>query len=294
MSSATKNALWNYWEKGYDNETLIYDEESSDDESNNSDHRPFLDPYQNDDNKGDKNNQMMHNNDSSTPGNFVPNDAPHSDNNIQQNEGICRVDKFEVIKHSVGNNEEFLSVRILECNSQAHTIDGTSRIYLDIFHKKDEDFEEINLYARIHNHLAAYPDFRASRLVPLDHKQLTTLIQGTLRYLDLQYYHTNQLTKKSNVYSFGVTLAEPLIGKIPIGADRINEEMNLATYFVNLVKNHLFEIIEPRLIRERTLDKLHTLADLVKRCVSLQSHDRPTMKEVVMELDDLRNLIAHP
>ncbi|GJY80410.1 hypothetical protein Tco_0493161 [Tanacetum coccineum] len=136
MSNATKNALWNFWEKGYDNDTLIYDEESSDDESNNSDHRLFFDPYQNDD-KGDKSNQTMHNNDSSTPENF---DALHSENNEQQNEGMCRVDKFEVIKYSVGNNKEFLSVRTLERNSWAHTIDETSRIYLDIFRKKDEGF----------------------------------------------------------------------------------------------------------------------------------------------------------
>ncbi|GJS87471.1 hypothetical protein Tco_0770107 [Tanacetum coccineum] len=36
LSSATKNALWNFWEKGYDNDTLIDDEESSDDESDES------------------------------------------------------------------------------------------------------------------------------------------------------------------------------------------------------------------------------------------------------------------
>ncbi|GJT05674.1 hypothetical protein Tco_0840136 [Tanacetum coccineum] len=111
LSSATKNALWKFWEKGYDNDTLIHDEESRDDESDNSDQRPFFDPYQNDDDEGDIRNQMMH--DSCTSENF---DAPHSDNN-EQNEGMCRVDKFEVVKHSVGNNEEFLCARIIERNS---------------------------------------------------------------------------------------------------------------------------------------------------------------------------------
>ncbi|GJU50993.1 hypothetical protein Tco_1220548 [Tanacetum coccineum] len=48
LSSATKNALWNFWEKGYDNDKLDYDEESSDDECNNGDHRPFFDHHQND------------------------------------------------------------------------------------------------------------------------------------------------------------------------------------------------------------------------------------------------------
>nr|GEV23683.1 wall-associated receptor kinase 5-like [Tanacetum cinerariifolium] len=61
-----------------------------------------------------------------------------------------------------------------------------------------------------------------------------------------------------------------------------------------LKENRLFKIVEPRLIREGTLDKLHTLADLVNRCLSLQSHDRPTMKKVAMELDGLRKLTTHP
>jgi serine/threonine protein kinase len=145
------------------------------------------------------------------------------------------------------------------------------------------------------NYIAKVSDFGASRLVPLDHEQVTTLILGTLGYLDPQYYNTSQLTDKSDVYSFGVVLAELITGKKPIGADRSNEEKNLATYFVNSVKeNRLFQIVEPRLLREGTLDKLHTLADLVKRCLSLQSQDRPTMKEVAMELDGLRKLSTHP
>ncbi|GJY77372.1 hypothetical protein Tco_0482488, partial [Tanacetum coccineum] len=56
LSSATKNALWNFWEKGYDNDKLDYDEESSDDECNNGDHCPLFDHHQNDNNKGDENN----------------------------------------------------------------------------------------------------------------------------------------------------------------------------------------------------------------------------------------------
>ncbi|GJU62009.1 hypothetical protein Tco_1243844 [Tanacetum coccineum] len=47
LNTATKNALWNFWEKGYDNDTLIYDEESRDDESYELDHQdtnPFFDP----------------------------------------------------------------------------------------------------------------------------------------------------------------------------------------------------------------------------------------------------------
>ncbi|MFS8007938.1 putative protein kinase RLK-Pelle-WAK family [Helianthus anomalus] len=145
------------------------------------------------------------------------------------------------------------------------------------------------------NYTAKISDFGASRLVPLDHEQVTTLIQGTLGYLDPEYFNSSQLTEKSDVYSFGVVLAELITGKKPIGADRTNEEKNLATYFVNSVKgNRLFEIVEPRLLREGTLDQLQAAGDLVKRCLSLVGHDRPTMKEVAVELQGLRKFTTHP
>ncbi|GJS04779.1 wall-associated receptor kinase 5-like protein [Tanacetum coccineum] len=145
------------------------------------------------------------------------------------------------------------------------------------------------------NYTAKISDFGASRLVPLDHEQVTTMIQGTLGYLDPQYFQTSQLTEKSDVYSFGVVLAELITGKKPIGSDRINDEKNLATYFVNSVKgNRLFEIVEPRLLREGTLEKLQAVGNLVKRCLNTQGYDRPTMKEVAVELDGLRKITTHP
>ncbi|KAJ0802697.1 putative protein kinase RLK-Pelle-WAK family [Helianthus annuus] len=145
------------------------------------------------------------------------------------------------------------------------------------------------------NYTAKISDFGASRLVPLDHEQVTTLIQGTLGYLDPEYFNTSQLTEKSDVYSFGVVLAELITGKIPIGVDRSNVEKNLATYFVNSVtNNHLYEIVEPRILREGTLDQIQAVGNLVKSCLNPQGQDRPTMKEVVVELNNLRKFTTHP
>ncbi|KAL8246318.1 hypothetical protein R6Q59_007534 [Mikania micrantha] len=166
-----------------------------------------------------------------------------------------------------------------------------SEINMPIIHR---DVKSANILLD-DNYTAKISDFGASRLVPLDHGQVTTLIQGTLGYLDPEYFNTSQLTEKSDVYSFGVVLAELVTGKKPIGEDRINEEKNLATYFVNSVKgNHLFEIVEPRLLHETTLEQLQALGDLVKRCLSSVGRDRPTMKEVVAELEGLRKFTTHP
>ncbi|GJU26343.1 hypothetical protein Tco_1164964 [Tanacetum coccineum] len=59
-------------------------------------------------------------------------------NNEQPNKGICRVDKFEVIKYMIGDNEEFLAICTRECDSWARTVNRVSSIYHDIFRKKDE------------------------------------------------------------------------------------------------------------------------------------------------------------
>ncbi|GKE60975.1 hypothetical protein Tco_1511342 [Tanacetum coccineum] len=142
LSSATKNAFWNFWEKGYENITLFDDGESSDDNCdksnliNHHDTSPFLDPYQAAKNEGIQRHHMKCNN--SGTENFIQNDAPHSGNNNQGNKGICRVDKFEVIKHSIRDNKEFIGIRTLKRDSWDQTLNGVSSIYLDIFRKKDE------------------------------------------------------------------------------------------------------------------------------------------------------------
>ncbi|GJZ84317.1 hypothetical protein Tco_0649656 [Tanacetum coccineum] len=129
---------------GYDNTTLFDDEESSDDDDNKLNHinhhdiNPLLNPYPSVKDEGTKSHHMMCNDNNSGPKNFVQNDAPHSGNNNQGNEGLCRVDKFEVIKYSIVDNEEFMGIRTLERDSWAQSINGISNIYLDIFYKKDE------------------------------------------------------------------------------------------------------------------------------------------------------------
>ncbi|KAL8093056.1 hypothetical protein AgCh_035079 [Apium graveolens] len=146
-----------------------------------------------------------------------------------------------------------------------------------------------------YNNVAKISDFGASRLIPMDQTEVTTLVQGTLGYLDPQYFHTGQLTEKSDVYSFGVVLAELLTGRQPICMANPQEERNLATYFsTSLKENRLFQIIEPRLVKEGTFDQLQKAAQLVKRCLSLNGDDRPTMKEVTMEIESLRKFTKHP
>ncbi|KAF5198551.1 Wall-associated receptor kinase [Thalictrum thalictroides] len=144
------------------------------------------------------------------------------------------------------------------------------------------------------NHTAKVADFGASRLNPLDQTQISTLVQGTMGYLDPEYFYNSQLTEKSDVYSFGVVLAELLTGEKPLCFQRSEEQRNLATYFiVSMKENHLFELLEADIVNEGKTEQVHAVAKLTKRCLNLTGEKRPSMKEVAAELERLRGFQRH-
>ncbi|KAL7246122.1 hypothetical protein ACSBR2_001288 [Camellia fascicularis] len=131
------------------------------------------------------------------------------------------------------------------------------------------------------NYIAKVSDFGASRLIPIDQSQLTTLVQGTLGYLDPEYFHTSQLTEKSDVYSFGVVLVELLTGKKALSFDRPEVERNLTKYFVfSMKEDHWFEIVDEQVMNEVKADQLKEVSIIAKRCLRVKGNERPTMKRL--------------
>ena len=162
---------------------------------------------------------------------------------------------------------------------------------MPIFHR---DIKSANILLD-NNFNAKVSDFGASRLVPIDQTQIATLVQGTFGYLDPEYFQTGQLTSKSDVYSFGVVLAELLTGQKPVCFNRTEEERNLAMYFLLAMKeNRLLQVVDNRILKEGREEQLTAIARLVKHCVRLKGEERPTMKEVVVELRGLRGFQEHP
>ncbi|GAA0155272.1 transmembrane signal receptor [Lithospermum erythrorhizon] len=108
-------------------------------------------------------------------------------------------------------------------------------------------------------YIAKVSDFGASRLIPIDQTRVTTVVMGTMGYLDPEYFNSGQLTEKSDVYSFGVILAELLTGMKPFS----------------------------RSARDGTLANLFTV------CLELEGEERPTMKQVAVELERVGKLKAN-
>jgi len=113
--------------------------------------------------------------------------------------------------------------------------------------------------------------------------------------LDPEYFHTGQLTEKSDVYSFGVVLAELLTGKKVVFSDGTGSDKNLSMSFVSTVKkDRVRQILDNQIINEGNIEELKEVANLVKRCLSVSGEDRPSMKEVAMELEGLRIMKKNP
>ena len=106
--------------------------------------------------------------------------------------------------------------------------------------------------------------------------------------------HTSQLTEKSDVYSFGIVLIELLRGRKALSFDKPEVERSLVKYFLLYFKeNRLFEVLEKYIANEGNVKQLKEVAILAKKCLRLKGEDRPTMKEVAMELEGLRKMEKH-
>ncbi|KAI3788913.1 hypothetical protein L2E82_01694 [Cichorium intybus] len=109
---------------------------------------------------------------------------------------------------------------------------------------------------------------------------------GTFGYLDPHYVTTGRITRKSDVYAFGVVLLEVLSGKQAVDS-RLNEEnWGLVNWAQESMKEGRLKHIVDYNLRRRILPKcLKEFASLADRCLHSNPKQRPTMAEVVACLE---------
>ncbi|THG13869.1 hypothetical protein TEA_022015 [Camellia sinensis var. sinensis] len=117
---------------------------------------------------------------------------------------------------------------------------------------------------------------------------ITTQIKGTMGYLDPEYCMTQQLTKKSDVYGFGVLMIELITAKQPIekGKYIVREVRQKIDKSKDLYDLH--EIIDPNILGT-ALKGLEKFVDLAMRCLE-EGAARPTMGEVVKEIENIMQI----
>lgn len=145
---------------------------------------------------------------------------------------------------------------------------------------------------------AKVSDFGLSRLVEIaeqNKSHIFTSAQGTLGYLDPEYYRNFQLTDKSDVYSFGVVLMELLTSEKAIDFNREEENVNLAIYGKKkLIEERLMDVVDPVMkdgASDLELETMKCLGYLATSCLEEQRQKRPTMKEVSDEIEYLVKIV---
>ncbi|KAL9993827.1 putative protein kinase RLK-Pelle-LRR-XI-1 family [Helianthus debilis subsp. tardiflorus] len=141
---------------------------------------------------------------------------------------------------------------------------------------------------------ACLADFGLARLAEDDNTSFSAKPQfgGTYGYMAPEYASMLKITEKSDVYSYGVVLLEIMTRKKPV-----DESFSEGLHVIQWVRNHLKNKKDPVQIIDR---KLHGNPDteiqemlqalgIALLCTSNRPEDRPTMKEVVALLREIRH-----
>ncbi|KAM1148601.1 hypothetical protein ACFX2B_028984 [Malus domestica] len=198
-------------------------------------------------------------------------DHLHGKNNVQENSCIVNSWKMRIkIALDAARGIEYL-----------HNYAVPTIIHRDI--KSSNILLDANWNARV-------SDFGLSLLGPeSDQEIMSSKAVGTVGYIDPEYFVSNVLTAKSDVYGFGVVLLELLTGKRALF---INSEdggpMGVVEYAgPRIVAGQLQSMLDQRVGKPdpKEGEAVELVAYTAMHCVNLEGKERPSMTDIVANLE---------
>ncbi|CAK8534107.1 unnamed protein product [Lathyrus sativus] len=172
------------------------------------------------------------------------------------------------------------------------TADALKYLHASNIVHRDIKSSNILLNAECHVKVA---DFGLSRIFPIDKSRVLTTPQGTLGCVDPEYKKTQELTYKSDVFSFGVVLIE-LITCLRAYDDISRKDGDVFLYKMAMKKIQNQTLTD---IVDNTLDfnsdskenqMIKGVAELAFLCLQVSSDMRPTMEDVLENLLNIQGV----
>ncbi|CAI9293409.1 unnamed protein product [Lactuca saligna] len=134
---------------------------------------------------------------------------------------------------------------------------------------------------------AMISDFGLSKIGPTNQSFsfVDASVKGTFGYLDPEYFYTRKLTRKTDVYAFGVVLFELLSGRLAVDERKGEQHCSLVRWAKKCVKDRKLNQMVDSKIRGTIFPKcLRGFAQIAYRCLCSVLKNRPTMAEIVGSL----------
>ena len=199
-------------------------------------------------------------------------DHLHDKNNVEKSSSFLNSWKMRIkIALDASRGIEYL-----------HNYAVPSIIHRDI--KSSNILLDVNWTARV-------SDFGLSMMSPehdRDHRPMKAA--GTVGYIDPEYYGLNVLTAKSDVYGLGVVLLELLTGKRAIfkNVEDGGTPLSVVDFAVPaILAGELVKILDPRVgpPELNEAEAVELMAYTAMHCVNLEGKDRPTIADIVANLE---------
>ncbi|XP_073111335.1 probable serine/threonine-protein kinase PBL25 [Elaeis guineensis] len=121
-----------------------------------------------------------------------------------------------------------------------------------------------------------------------DESHVSSQIKGTPGYLDPAYCSSFHLTPSSDVYGFGVILLQLVAARPAVDLSRPQSQYHIIDWArPSIERGNVQEIIDTNLLLEAcSMEMMLKMGQLGLRCVIDEPKDRPTMSQVVRELEE--------